>query len=98
MIKMKFRKKPVIIEAEQYKPGMEDGFNCYKITGQFIGYYPKNGGLPRAKRVPVICTLEGNHEISEGDWIVTGVKGERYPRKPDIFEMTYEKAEERTND
>jgi hypothetical protein len=67
-----YRKKPVIIEAEQYRPGLEDGF--------------KNG-------IPYIETLEGNHYITEGDWIVTGVKGERYPVKEDIFWMTYEKVE-----
>lgn len=39
---------------------------------------------------PYIATLEGNMIISEGDWILTGAKGERYPCKPDIIEMTYE--------
>lgn len=39
-----------------------------------------------------IDTLEGGHNVCPGDWIITGVKGERYPCKPDIFEMTYEKA------
>ena len=38
-------------------------------------------------------TLEGGHIVSPGDWIITGVKGEHYPCKPDIFEMTYEPAE-----
>ena len=92
---MKFRKLPVIIEAEQYTPGMEDGFNFYKITGEFICYRPKNAKtFPRAGRRPVIETLEGNHEITPTDWIVTGVKGERYPVKEDIFRMTYEKVED----
>ena len=39
-----------------------------------------------------IDTLEGGHTVCPGDWIITGVKGERYPCKPDIFEMTYEEA------
>ena len=39
-----------------------------------------------------IDTLEGGHNVCPGDWIITGVKGERYPCKPDIFEMTYETA------
>jgi hypothetical protein len=43
--------------------------------------------------VPVILTLEGWHAISDGDWIATGPKGERYPIKPDIFAATYELAE-----
>lgn len=37
-----------------------------------------------------IDTLEGGHRVCPGDWIITGVKGERYPCKPDIFEATYE--------
>lgn len=40
-----------------------------------------------------IDTLEGEHNVCPGDWIITGVKGERYPCKPDIFEATYEKVE-----
>lgn len=90
----KYRKKPVVVEAEVYKEGMEDGYACYEIFGEFIGYFDKRGSLPRANRVPAIKTLEGWHEISEGDYIITGVKGERYPCKPDIFAMTYEKVEE----
>jgi hypothetical protein len=69
---MKFRKKPVVIEAEQYRSGLEDGF--------------ENG-------IPYIETLEGKHYITKGDWIVTGVKQERYPVKNDIFEITYEAVE-----
>lgn len=41
-----------------------------------------------------IDTLEGGHRVCPGDWIITGVKGERYPCKPDIFAMTYELVEE----
>lgn len=40
--------------------------------------------------VYTIETLEGPHVVTPGDWIITGVKGERYPCKPDIFEATYE--------
>lgn len=39
-----------------------------------------------------IDTLEGGHIVCPGDWIITGVKGEHYPCKPDIFEATYEFA------
>ena len=39
-----------------------------------------------------IDTLEGGHIVCPGDWIITGVKGEKYPCKPDIFEATYEVA------
>jgi len=40
-----------------------------------------------------IDTLEGGHIVCPGDWIITGVKGEHYPCKPNIFEMTYESAD-----
>ena len=90
----KYRKKAIIIEAKVYQSGMEDGYACYAIGGKFIGYYDKNGALPKTSRIPAIKTLEGFHEIDEGDYIITGVKGERYPCKPDIFEMTYEIVED----
>ena len=40
-----------------------------------------------------VDTAEGGHVVCPGDWIITGVKGERYPCKPDIFEQTYEPVE-----
>ena len=71
----KYRKKPVVIDAEQYSAGLEDGF--------------ENGR-------PYIKTLEGRMYIRPDDWILTGVFGERYPCRPDIFEATYEEV--KTND
>jgi hypothetical protein len=44
--------------------------------------------------VVIITTLEGDMRADAGDWIITGVQGERYPCKPDIFEATYEAVEE----
>lgn len=44
----------------------------------------------KASTVQYIETLEGVMKASAGDWIITGVDGERYPVKPDIFEKTYE--------
>ena len=41
-----------------------------------------------------IDTLEGGHIVCPGDWIITGVKGEHYPCKPDIFAATYEEVVE----
>ena len=41
-----------------------------------------------------IDTLEGGHNVCPGDWIITGIAGEKYPCKPDIFEQTYELVEE----
>lgn len=41
-----------------------------------------------------IDTLEGGHRVCPGDWIITGIQGERYPCKPDIFAATYEAVED----
>ena len=81
---MKFRKKPAIIEAEQYNRGRPapDGVcrdeSCWVVEGDHVH------------------TLEGPLRVSHLDWIITGVKGEKYPCKPDIFEATYELVEEPT--
>ena len=60
---MKYRKKPVVIEAYQTDKELD------------------------------IETLEGTMHASVGDYIITGVRGEQYPCKPDIFEQTYEPAD-----
>lgn len=74
---MKFRKKPVVIEATQwFKHGDHQAVE---------GHDPREGFVP---------TLEGMMRVIPGDWIITGVKGEHYPCKPDIFEATYERVEE----
>lgn len=87
----KYRKKPVVIEADVYRPGMEDGFDVVEES-QPVG--EETRGVKKTKIVkPYINTLEGKHYISPGDYIITGVKGERYPCKPDIFKMTYEPVE-----
>jgi hypothetical protein len=79
---MKFRKKPVVIEATQwFKLGDHDA----------VYWYERDGGGNKIKFG--IPTLEGIMEVTKGDWIITGVKGEHYPCKPDIFAMTYEKVE-----
>lgn len=41
-------------------------------------------------KVQVIHTLEGDMTAQIGDWIITGLRGEQYPCKPDIFEKSYE--------
>ena len=45
-----------------------------------------------------IETLEGTMTASPGDWIITGVKGEKYACKPDIFEETYEEVQDQEKD
>lgn len=87
---MKYRKKPVIIEAEQWFPGVEiEGVEIVQREGVIGG---KGHGEMRFLQDPiaVIQTLEGEMKVSPGDWIITGMKGERYPCKPDIFAATYE--------
>ena len=74
---MKFRKKPVVIEAEQFN---------------IIDKMWPNGVYKDPEGATHIDTLEGPLHVSDGDWIITGVKGERYPCKPDIFEATYERV------
>lgn len=91
----KFRKKPVVIEAEQYRLDLEDGF---ATIGEAIiaGYSQSTYRRPRCAEfygIPYIDTLEGRHFIGEGDWIITGVAGERYPCKDSIFRETYEAVE-----
>jgi len=80
---MKFKKKPVIIEAKQYT---RIGIEAEKVA-KWCGGQQTDDGL-------IIHTLEGDHLANYNDWIIQGVKGEFYPCKPDIFEMTYEKVEE----
>lgn len=77
----KFRKKPVVIEAVQYQPGER------LPEGVLLGCTECGNPLTF---VPHVHTLEGTMMVSPGDWIVTGVKGERYPCKPDIFAATYD--------
>lgn len=44
----------------------------------------------------IISTLEGDMRADAGDWIITGIRGEQYPCKPDVFERTYEAVNEET--
>ena len=85
----KFRKKPVVIEARLFNS--EDLNTQERLAdwckGKLCGIM-----LPAEYRVIKINTLEGEIEASYGDWIIKGVKGEFYPCKPDIFELTYEEV------
>ena len=88
---MKFRKKPIVIEAEQFEPLQKpwpEGVTQYERERQ-----EHASGASSTWYGWRIDTLEGPMEVTPGDWIITGVKGEKYPCKPDIFEMTYEAAE-----
>lgn len=67
--------------------------------GKIVRYYrhPKVDGQMPCKHCGKIMhdhgwidTLEGGHNVCPSDWIITGIQGEHYPCKPDIFEATYE--------
>jgi hypothetical protein len=82
-----YRKKPVIIQAVQFDGNYRclDIFSINEVKDFIIG-------LDENKDVCIkIPTLEGLMTASIGDYIIRGVKGEYYPCKPDVFEMTYEK-------
>ena len=74
-----FRKKPVVIEAWQWKPEYNIEFPQWMDVCE-LG---PNGTL-------LIKTLEGVMCAAPHDWIIRGIKGEVYPCKPDIFEATYD--------
>tara|TARA_R110000868_G_scaffold118_2_gene1200 strand:- start:1237 stop:1530 length:294 start_codon:yes stop_codon:yes gene_type:complete len=89
---MKFRKKPVVIDAMQF---------VYPQTELMEWFCPamknvRKARHPGAKAEADIVTLEdgsdgrAKHVATEGDWIIKGVQGEFYAIKPDIFEATYE--------
>jgi len=85
----KFRKKPVVIEAQQFNPPCLNGLFIMPIletetVRSFIEFNDAKGSFL------TIETLEGNHRADPGDWIIRGIKGEFYPCKPDIFDKTYE--------
>lgn len=87
----KYRKKPVVIEAVQWKG---DNFNEIK---QMLKNADENRVIMPHHNEDgyslLIVTLEGEMRANKGDYIIKGVKGEFYPCKPDIFEATYEKVE-----
>ena len=81
----KYRKKPVEIEAIQFTKDSAIKiveWSNHKVMEITRGKEPKL----------IIRTLEGDLEATIGDFIIKGVKGEFYPCKPDIFEITYEEV------
>ena len=100
---MKYRKKPVVIEAiqwnghnlEEIKDFVGDSLICEIFDTTWEGGW----GVPTT--IPTIYieikTLEGNHICSEGDYIIKGVQGEFYPCKPDVFMQTYEQVGEQND-
>ena len=109
---MKFRKKPIVIDATRWFSNGDHPEDCCETRLADNGLYEvTEGKVVRFFRQPGICgdrmceqcgsemndhgwidTLEGGHTVCPGDWIITGISGERYPCKPDIFAKTYEQA------
>jgi len=95
---MKFRKKPIEIEAfqmtrERWETNVDWPQWLHKAWNKEFG---EVGALSRKNFIDDdtnglrILTLEGYHSVSWDDWIIQGIKGELYPCKPDIFEATYD--------
>lgn len=88
---MKFRKKPIIIEAVLITkdiPKIIDGLPAWfrdAYEARYVQFHPEWG--------MIIPTLEGDMEANFGDWVIQGVEGELYPCKPKIFEKTYERID-----
>ncbi len=92
---MKYRKKPVVIEAEQF---IVWDFNSIPDNVTILGnrYAIFNSTTPHP--YIVIPALGGNVKCYHLDWVCKGIKDELYPCKPDIFELTYEKVEDNSVD
>ena len=87
---VRFRKKPVVIEAMQYIWREPNQTNALEIV-KWVNANSGEAGMPGPViRWLSIVTLEGTMQASPGDWIIRGVAGEFYPCKPDIFTATYE--------
>lgn len=98
----KFRKKPVVIDAIQFTKTMAEGHSPLPEGVHMArrslaagGHFPEYANeFPLSNYSSCHChfiqTLEGRMDVQIGDWVITGVKGEHYPCKPDIFAATYE--------
>lgn len=87
---MKYRKKPVVIDAWQFT--FENKDMVFHDLREMNNSIRPDGTLDSPKLI--IPTLEGEMTASIGDFIIKGVNGEFYPCKPDIFDKTYEPVEQ----
>ena len=87
---MKFRKKPVVIEARQFTFEIAADMERWGALAGWCGGLVRGTKIPPSQRGIEIPTLEGDMRAAVGDWIIKGVSGEFYPCKPDIFEKTYD--------
>ena len=94
----KYRKKPVVIEAVQWFQNgdhpevkrMDPETFDQLAPGKTSVYGHNKNEMWGWSALGVVGTPEGRHIVIPGDWVITGVQGEFYPCKPDIFEATYE--------
>lgn len=85
---MKYRKKPVVVNAVKWNGNIDEIINALQVKNSFPRFpYLLNGEL-------IIPTLEGTMKANIGDYIIRGIANELYPCKPEIFEASYEKVEE----
>ena len=91
---MKYRKKPVVIEAFQLGYDEPPKWFLEATEAEEVEVRIDVSKCSIARIKARIRTLEGDMEAHEGDYIIKGVQGELYPCKEDIFKETYEKAEE----
>lgn len=96
---MKFRKKPVVIEATQWFKNGDHPEDGNAGEGKIVRYFRRPGvhGGDLCSLCDIrfhehgwVDTLEDGHRVCPGDWIITGVENEHYPCKPSIFAKTYE--------
>ena len=87
---MRYRKKPVVIDAIGWSGDPNDLWQIKDMAGGRKLHLGASD--PNDRYDLMIVTLEGTMTADPGDWIIRGVAGELYPCKPDIFEQTYEEV------
>lgn len=95
---LKFRKKPVTIEAMQFIYNDECITQLKEFLGDSAGRVVKNRHPDAIAEFEIVTledgkVLKAKHIATEGDWIIKGVEGEFYACKPGIFNQTYERVE-----
>lgn len=90
---MKFRKKPVVIDAWQVNEILRCAAGGWHELPDTLKEDYELGNVVFTPEALYIKTLEGEMRADRGDWLIRGVKGEFYPCKPDIFEATYDPAD-----
>lgn len=89
---MKYRKKPVVIEAWKVEDLVDAAIHHWAKLPEPVRAKYKEGKILFIPCGVEVLTLEGNMKADIGDFLIMGVKGELYPCKPDIFAATYEEV------